>query len=853
MGWGSYFRTPAFYRRRKERLDRLEEWKKLERSLNLEQYLREGINMANTVPGTGRPDHSEQTYQRRADEAHAEQAAEQIRAGVSDMADLADRAIRSDLTPDTVRSMGETLRGYSTSGIVLDEAMPTVTGTWIPPERPVEPQPAMPPQTVSIEIGPRRIGARAASHAKEVMRALLWKAITAMYEQNEDIFDYFFEDDREGFFVKITSAREIKITNKSASLWFKYRYFDGRITYSGTIEDNENKEANAVDGLLTSASSRLVYFEYQEWDSMMGQYTNSSFDPESGDFDAETYNWLNSFINEEQELTSDRLISTHPNQSQQEVIVDNFTSFGRLQFLTQMVLSTVVARLIRHTSIDENVNEYFKSLLFEQRTWGIFITGHKVIFLEENAESYVEYSMSTGRSLHITDSSEVALIGTLFQEKKVHQIVKMDVDSYTHIRSFASRSDVQKLLAVRSSTEKQFISIIQDRDPEYFRDNILFVSKYEKIMDAEQEGSIKWCRASASFNQDRQTKSALDYILNICATAQMDPSNWNFKVIFYNTDGEIRVATNSELNKAILADRQPNEFLGVQHIEEGPKKITARDIDKILSKMDKVLAKDEETAAKELMNAELEYKEAQKTLDSVTPKLKDLRMQIGKYTAKDQQYGIRNSCERLIKSGAYSFEGIKEANGLSYVHFRNTYPFVMVNNSNGKLRKINIGLFDLWVCSKTFSIYMLPIDNNETPFRLYKHPYLPNNEDLGGSLGNVLCTGDAHDKIKGYLLKDDYFALMMLIRDLMNSYDPGNPYVSIETFEPFQDWIDDFNNQHAKWTAGKTPEKVFQDWMRNSNQRLRSSDHAYGWLAFNVSKKTMLFNVDAHKFFSKEF
>jgi hypothetical protein len=667
----------------------------------------------------------------------------------------------------------------------------------------------------------------------EDMDYLVFRAIEQGYNENSEWMERFFNYD--SLIIKRETNQAMLIMNGRCSAFIIYDLRTNGVLFCENMS-NSADEARHYSLVSNARPEELLYFPYEVWYSLWNE--NHNIDFEEQEFTGEQYDVWEAFSLSRRNFNTSEFIvgESAPIPSSTSRIGEGWNSRN---IFTKMLISRILYRLQRHDTINMAANSYFAEVSFVERPWYLFIKESSLVCLETNFDSAVTYDMTNGRSSFTLEEADLTGLKEVMEAKRKHHVLHLDPGAlYTALRYSGREGNIRTLTKLKSLWTT-YEAILEERNLEAFTDEIVFPSKWEAELSKHQEGSYRWCVAKANLNDDRETLHNLDYIMTISNTAQLNTSDWNFQRIFFDTEDKIR-GERGELNGIILKDRASNEFLGLEERDpsDKPTKLTSREMDEVLESMYEVLEMEESKAKKAYEEVHAKFKKAQQDLSNHAIALKNLKKSLGHVSDKDDRSNIRKAMERIAKSGAFTFEGLKDG----VLKFRNVHPFVLRHTEGAKTWKINIGIFDIDVRVSDYYVKLQPIDENETPFHDYWHPYLPR--------GRSLCFGVSQTKQKNYCLVNDLYSLLILVRDLMCSYDPSNPHCAISVFIDAQQQVDEANNSIKKLEKGTWNEDDFKHWRHNFNKKF--IDNNYYRIAVN-KKRELLFNHKAHEYVRKEY
>lgn len=360
----------------------------------------------------------------------------------------------------------------------------------------------------------------------------------------------------------------------------------------------------------------------------------------------------------------------------------------------------------------------------------------------------------------------------------------------------------------------------------------LFMSKDERALLAEKDGSLEWCNIFFRIQKDQESKSNLDYIVRICNTAVIDYSGWNFKRIFFNDNNRIVVSSQRDLNAAIFMDRVPGDFLNASeyNLEDyGIKDVTDEDINKLYNDMSLKFVTWSNKLATSRDQLEEEHYELTRKIRLNSQKLRAIRRRISS-AEEDSNYnriGLKKNLEKIVKDGVFGFVGFFK----DYIILRNIKPFNVLTHYEGRNYRINVGTFLFYIDPSTYKVKVLSEEEGQTPFLSYRHPYLPAND--------WLCLGTAYDIIQKHLVENDLHGMTRVIRDLMTSYDGENPYCNIRHFIKW----DKVHKEVVNFLNSSDSDD--EDDFNSYREELHNSADEYGCIALTEDRELLLGTVAA--------
>jgi len=394
----------------------------------------------------------------------------------------------------------------------------------------------------------------------------------------------------------------------------------------------------------------------------------------------------------------------------------------------------------------------------------LFFDGYNNIIIKENRTSnyYLVYDCTEDVFTKIGESSTLA---TIFYGKSNRTTL------------FLSKNDIQQIMSMYSQerscllNENEMEDLHEVYDGRRLRVKDFFKSKEEEIMENNIEGTERWLFAYFTHNLLTNSTENLNYIINIADSAGINTEDWNFKEIFCDDKGRIDVTDKRELNNKIFATRMPSEIIGATK-PEVQKVITQEDIDYVYDLTIKTYEQFEGDFESKLSEAEEKMFHLRDEYKSSVDKMKKLR-RIQDSKNGNKFYGrsaLKKELLSLSKSGLFEFIGIDD----DYIIFKNIDPIYLSHSFYGKRSNILIGTFLFKVRFSDFKVRVECVDKSETPYMDYKHPYLPVN--------GWLCFGASSSDKQSFYYHNNIKGLMLLVYDLLCSYDPSEPYRRLEFF-----------------------------------------------------------------------
>jgi len=356
----------------------------------------------------------------------------------------------------------------------------------------------------------------------------------------------------------------------------------------------------------------------------------------------------------------------------------------------------------------------------------------------------------------------------------------------SHFVIFLTSENIHDLHYVESFSlyyEDDLIEEERDQWDEWIRSGFCirshhwFKQSYQEIQLAPkpQEGTLDWAYRELRRKAAHEDIELLNYVQNITEAAMIVTSNWHWGEIFFNDQGFLKVREKRDINALIFQKRLPSEFLDYKKEEEKEeeKQVTKEQIESFLEQSSRRLVAESEASREAYDALNVRIQALRNELDSCTSQASAIAQRMGYTRSGDMTMadGIFEDIKALATTGVYEFLGISER---GYLLFKNISPFFLKTSDGEERFNVRIGRFLFEVNPFNYKVRCKSLDLCETPTTDYKHPYLMTND--------WLCFGAEESRRSKLLARRDLYDLMLLVRDLLTSFDPGNPYVSDQVF-----------------------------------------------------------------------